>query len=305
MSKESTKIIKGPNFSEKPQLGLTDFLEFYNTEKPYTMGGQTSSLEKSIQILNEVLELRKDPSQPKPTIFLGYTSNVVSSGLREILAFLCKHKLVDVLVSTGGGIEEDFMKTMNDSYVMDYLVNDRKWRTEGKNRIGNMVVPNKSYEDFEDMLTPVLDGLYADQEKYVNGGMVDPDFKYATPSSVIDALGRKLISVGDFENSIYSWCTKNEIPVFCPGITDSAIGDVSYFNSFKNDKFIIDLNQDITSIMNIACDSKGPLVGIFLGGGIIKYHILNACKMAGGLDYGVFITVGQDWDGSNSGATPS
>jgi deoxyhypusine synthase len=55
-------------------------------------------------------------------------------------------------------------------------------------------------------------------------------------------------------------------------------------------------------IVDIAKNSKGPLAAIVLGGGMIKYHVLNACKIAGGLDYGVFITTGEDWDGSYTGA---
>ena len=41
--------------------------------------------------------------------------------------------------------------------MIEGTVNDKKWRTEGKNRIGNMVVPNENYGDFEDFLTRVLD----------------------------------------------------------------------------------------------------------------------------------------------------
>lgn len=64
----------------------------------------------------------------------------------------------------------------------------------------------------------------------------------------------------------------------------------------------MDVNRDITKLMDIACNSKGPLCAIILGGGMVKYHVMNACKVAGGLDYGVFITVGEDWDGSYTGA---
>ncbi len=39
-------------------------------------------------------------------MFLGFTSNMISSGIREYILYLCKHKLVDVLVTTAGGIEE-------------------------------------------------------------------------------------------------------------------------------------------------------------------------------------------------------
>jgi len=54
------------------------------------------------------------------------TSNVISSGLRETVAFLCKNKLIDCVVCTGGGIEEDFMKISYPSYVMEYVVDDKK-----------------------------------------------------------------------------------------------------------------------------------------------------------------------------------
>ena len=43
-------------------------------------------------------------------IFLGYTSNLVSAGTREQLKYLAKHRMVDVIVSSAGGIEEDFIK---------------------------------------------------------------------------------------------------------------------------------------------------------------------------------------------------
>ena len=43
-------------------------------------------------------------------IFLGYTSNLVSAGVREHIRFLVQHRLVDVLVTTAGGVEEDLIK---------------------------------------------------------------------------------------------------------------------------------------------------------------------------------------------------
>jgi hypothetical protein len=40
-----------------------------------------------------------------------------SSGLREIVRFLCQHRLVDCIVSTGGGIEEDFIKCLGPTKI--------------------------------------------------------------------------------------------------------------------------------------------------------------------------------------------
>lgn len=36
------------------------------------------------------------------TIFFGYTSNMVSSGLRETIRFLAQHRLIDCIVTTAG-----------------------------------------------------------------------------------------------------------------------------------------------------------------------------------------------------------
>ena len=43
-------------------------------------------------------------------IFLGFTSNLISSGVREHIRYLVQHNMVDVLVTTAGGVEEDLIK---------------------------------------------------------------------------------------------------------------------------------------------------------------------------------------------------
>lgn len=62
--------------------------------------------------LAEMPEDKRDSDLIKSncTIFLGYTSNMISCGMREYIRFLVQHKMVDCLVSTAGGIEEDFIK---------------------------------------------------------------------------------------------------------------------------------------------------------------------------------------------------
>lgn len=51
------------------------------------------------------------------TIFLGFTSNLVSSGLRETIRFLVEHKMIDCIVTTAGGVEEDFIKCLAPTFV--------------------------------------------------------------------------------------------------------------------------------------------------------------------------------------------
>jgi deoxyhypusine synthase len=69
-------------------------------------------------------------------IFLSYTSNQISCGQREVLRFLVQHKMVDCIVTTAGGIEEDLMKCFQPTFMGDFKLDGRTLRKKGINRIG-------------------------------------------------------------------------------------------------------------------------------------------------------------------------
>lgn len=54
-------------------------------------------------------------------LFLGFTSNLMSSGVREQLRYLAQHSMVDVMVTTAGGIEEDFIKVYSNRHCALFL----------------------------------------------------------------------------------------------------------------------------------------------------------------------------------------
>ena len=54
-----------------------------------------------------------DRGSVRTKIFLGFTSNLISSGVREHIRYLVQHKMVDILVTTAGGVEEDLIKVSN------------------------------------------------------------------------------------------------------------------------------------------------------------------------------------------------
>jgi deoxyhypusine synthase len=105
------------------------------------------------------------------------------------------------------------------------------------------------------------------------------------------------------EESIYYWCFKNEISVFCPAFTDGALGDVMYFDSYREPGFICDINADLRRINDIAMKAKKS-GQIIIGGGVIKHHINNANLMRNGADFSVLINTAQEFDGSDAGARP-
>eukprot|EP01083_Nonionella_stella_P028339 78041_1 len=274
--------------------------------KAYKVTGfQASHMGQAVDRINEMIHWRlsddpvrendptADPEKRKHVrckVFLGLTSNMISSGTRECIRYLVEHKMVDYIVTTGGGIEEDFMKCFKPHYMGSFESNGRDLRMKGHNRIGNLIVPNDNYCDFENWLTPILDAMWEEQEK---------EGTVWSPSKIIRRLGKEI----DNPESVWYWAYKNDIPVFCPAITDGSIGDMLFFRSFQKPGFIVDIVSDLKQLNQAAIDA--PKTGmVILGGGLVKHHICNANLMRNGADFSVFINTGQEFDGSDAGARP-
>ncbi len=170
-------------------------------------------------------------------------------------------------------------------------------RAKGLNRIGNLIVPNNNYCLFEDWVVPILDKMLEEQE--ASRG-TDAEINW-TPSKVIHRLGKEI----NDERSVYYWAYKNNIPVFCPALTDGSLGDMLYFHTFKASplQLKVDIVEDIRKINTIAVRAKRAGM-IILGGGIVKHHIANACLMRNGAESAVYINTAQEFDGSDAGARP-
>ncbi|XP_023126591.1 deoxyhypusine synthase isoform X2 [Amphiprion ocellaris] len=292
---------------DMPKIRGYDFnqgVDLHAVLKSYLHTGfQASSLGLAIQEINNMIEKRLEPveaaegnesdeSPPKSgcTIFLGYTSNLISSGVRESIRYLAEHKMVDVIVTTAGGIEEDLIKCLAHTYLGEFSLSGKELRLRGINRIGNLLVPNDNYCKFEDWLMPILDQMLLEQ---------NTEGTRWTPSKMIHRLGKEINN----PDSVYYWTYKNNIPVFSPALTDGSLGDIIYFHSFKNPGLVLDIVEDIRRMNNQAVFAKRTGM-IILGGGLVKHHIANANLMRNGADYVVYVNTGQEFDGSDSGARP-
>lgn len=214
-----------------------------------------------------------------------------------MLRYLVQHKHVSAIVTTAGGVEEDFIKCLGDTYMSSFSAAGAELRAQGLNRIGNLVVPNSNYCAFEDWVLPILDRMLEEQEAS-RGSEHEVNW---TPSKVIHRLGKEI----DDERSVYYWAYKNDIPVFCPALTDGSLGDMLYFHTYRASpkQLRIDIVEDIRRINTIAVRAKRAGM-IILGGGVVKHHIANACLMRNGAESAVYINTAQEFDGSDSGARP-
>jgi len=276
------RYVKGYDFEQ----GL-DFKKFL--QSLYSTGFQATNLGKAIRLARKM-------RGEKCRIFLGITSNVVSSGLREAVTFLVKNKFVHAIVTTTGAVEEDVIKTHKPFFIGDFKADGAKLREKGVNRTGNLFVPNERYIWFEKFMQPVLKKLL---ERQKSSG------KIINSTQFIVEMGRELEEKkqADRESSFVYWAWRNGIPVFCPALTDGSLGDMIYFFKKDNPQFKIDLSDEIVEMNDLVLTAE-KTGAIIVGGSVPKHHIMNANMLREGADYVVYVNSAIEEDGSDSGARP-
>jgi deoxyhypusine synthase len=220
--------------------------------------------------------------------FLSFTADIVATGTRGVIKELVKRKLVDVVITTCGTLDHDVARCWKDYYKGSFIMNDSKLHQEGVNRLGNVLVPNDSYGIIiEQKIQALLQDLYKEGKGELS------------TSELAREIGLRCCN----ESSILYWAAKNNIPVFVPGITDGAVGYQLWFFSQDHHDFRINLLKDEGDLNNIIFDAKksGALI---VGGGISKHHTIWWNQFKDGLDYVIYISTANEWDGSLSGARP-
>ncbi|CAB1459100.1 unnamed protein product [Pleuronectes platessa] len=269
-------------------------------------GFQATNVALAIQQINSMIKRRQqpvkevnggveeDPSTCRSplgcTIFLSYTSNLISSGVRESIRYLAEHSMVDVLVTTAGGIEEDLIKCLGHLYIGDFTLPGKDLYKRGLDRIGNLLMPDMNYMLLEKWMLSIMKQMLMEQNTQA--------FSW-TPSKMIQRLGKEINN----PESVCYWAYKNNIPVFSPALTDGAIGDLFYMFSAENPGLILDIAEDISRINDIAVNANSTGM-ILLGGGLAKHHTCNANAWRTGAEFAVYVNTAQEFDGCDSGARP-
>jgi deoxyhypusine synthase len=220
--------------------------------------------------------------------FLSFPADICATGTRGVIKELVKRKLVDIVITTCGTLDHDVARCWKDYYKGSFIMNDSRLHKEGLNRLGNVLVPNDSYGIvIEQKIIGMLEQLYKEGKK-----------EFST-TDLCREIGLRCCN----ESSILYWAAKNRIPVFVPGITDGSVGYQLWFFSQDHKDFRINLLRDEDDLNNIVFEAQksGALI---VGGGISKHHTIWWNQFKDGLDYVVYISTADEWDGSLSGARP-
>ncbi|RLG52962.1 MAG: deoxyhypusine synthase [Thermoproteota archaeon] len=258
------------DYGVAPSLKVTDLIRYWSEA-----GGFTSR--KLAQAAEIAVEMASDPDC---FIFMSFTGNLVATGLRGVISQLIKRGLVDAIITTGGAIDHDIARARHKYYCGSFEADDSQLKEAGIHRLGNVFIPQESYgipvEKFVRSLAARLGGEMSASKLLMEAGSMIED-----------------------ENSILRAASEAGIPVFSPGILDSAFGTaLAVTGGIK-----LDLLSDMKFLFSIAFELEKS-GGLVVGGGISKHHLIWWNQFKGGLDYAIYMTTAVEWDGSLSGAYP-
>ncbi len=238
--------------------------------------------------LGAAVEIIKEMKKNKVETFLSFTADIVSTGTRGAIVDLINSGIVNHIITTAGTVDHDLARSYKNYYRGDFMLNDAVLLREKKYRLGNVVIPQDHYgKIIEEKMMPFLEKEYEKKKKW-------------TITDLLRDLGKQMK-----KNSILNAAYENGVDVFIPGYTDGSFGSQLWSFWEMNHDFAIDSLEDEHRLSEIVFNSaKGKMGAIIIGGGISKHHVIWWNQFRGGLDYAIYITTAQEFDGSLSGAQP-
>ncbi len=272
--------VEGYDF--RGEFNLEDMLEAYGTT-----GFQASHLKEAIDLVKEMQD-------EDAKIFLTFTSNIISSGLREVITYLVREEFVDVVITSSGSHTEDVIKTARPFKMGEWYADEAELRDRGINRLGNIYVESDNYVWLESWLNSNFFPEFFAEEKM------------RSPTEVASELGRKIGEDGDLEekDSFLYWAYENDVSVYCPALIDAEIGDYMFYYRQEQDNEIgVEILDDWDKLIHEALEAEKTGI-ISVGDGVPKHQAIMSNLFRGGTDYAVYISTGMEGDGSLSGAPP-
>ena len=233
------------------------------------------------------IRILKDMIKEADLRFLSFTANLAATGLRGLFADLIRKGYFNVIITTGGTIDHDLARSFGGKYYKGlFEYDDNMLREMDIHRLGNILVPFESYgKVIEDVIRKYINEITSIKKEW-------PVYE------LLWEFGKRITD----NNSILRAAYEKKVPVIVPGIVDGSFGtNLFIYSQFTQLK--INLFEDMKLIKDLvfSCKKSGALI---IGGGISKHHTIWWNQFKDGLDYTIYITTAQEYDGSLSGAKP-
>jgi deoxyhypusine synthase len=201
-------------------------------------------------------------------IWMGVAGAMVPAGMRELITYLIKRRMIDVLVTTGATLYHDAYETLGGKHFL------------GTDQIDNVMLRKNRIDRVYD--------VYADENKFYDlDVLIEKDFSARLESGrpyssreVMYEFGSWLSEKAAGRNGICVSAYDAGVPVFVPAMCDSGLGfSLMFSNRRKNRQIVVDHMRDVDESSRITEKSRNTSV-IVVGGGVPKNFIQQTAVIA-------------------------
>lgn len=201
-------------------------------------------------------------------IWMGVAGAMVPAGMRQLITYLIRRRMIDVLVTTGATLYHDAYETIGGKHFL------------GTDQIDNVMLRKHRIDRMYD--------VYADENRFYRlDTMIDKDFssrlQAGRPYSsreVMYEFGKWVSEKAGDRDGICVAAYECGVPAFVPAICDSGLGfSLMFANRRRKRRIIIDHMRDVDESSRITEKSRHTSV-IVVGGGVPKNFIQQTAVIA-------------------------
>ncbi len=201
-------------------------------------------------------------------IWMGLAGAMVPAGMRELITYLIRRRMVDVLVTTGATLYHDAYETIGGKHF------------QGTDQIDNVMLRRERIDRMYD--------VYADERKFYHlDVMIEKDFSARLQSGrpyssreVMHEFGKWISEMDKDKDGICVSAYEMGVPIFVPAMCDSGLGfSLMFANRRRKRRLIVDHIHDVDESSKITEKSSHTAV-VIVGGGVPKNFIQQTAVIA-------------------------
>jgi deoxyhypusine synthase len=215
--------------------------------------------------LAEAHRIWLDMLDDNSTIYLCGSGNLITSGMRRLLAWVIKNRFVDVIVMSGSVLYNDIHEILGRSHYQAHPnMTDEDLEASSVMRVGDVIANREEYQEADEWIGSVLNQLELSRSYSIREFLL--------------LMGRELSEIAH-EDGILTSAFKSRIPVYCPDLSGSelAIG-IARAKFEKKISISFDTTQDSMELIQIA--QKTRHAGVITLGSTCSQHLLNVAEIA-------------------------
>ena len=215
--------------------------------------------------LAEAHRIWLDMLDDNSTIYLCGSGNLITSGMRRLIAYVIKNRFVDVIVMSGTVLYNDIHEILGRSHYQAHPnMSDEDLEAADVRRVGDVIANREEYQEADEWIGSVINQLELSRSYSIR--------------EFLHLMGRELSEIAH-EDGILTSAFKSRIPVFCPDLPGSEIAiGIARAKFEKKIQIAFDTTQDSMEMMQIAHKTRhSALISL---GSTQSHNMLNVAEIS-------------------------